>query len=417
MTFSSLKKIIEDLKKLEELTVQCMKCGLCQSVCPLYQKDLLEQSVSRGKISLIESLFEGRIKDTKGVLRYIDYCILCGRCKRYCPSSVKTDEIFINAKSILRRINKLPFYQKFVLKTLIEHPNFIQNVEPAISVGIKVTSPKIKGEIRKIKFPFSKNIESIKSKSFSNSFGGFNKAKHEKMRVIFYVGCAINYIYTNWGKAIVDTLNHFGVSVYVPNINYCCGIPAATMGEIDIYKKMVNKNLDWLESIEDAKYIITTCPTCQWGLFDLGSRILNRTIDSPALDIMVFLDEVLGIQIEPQNTKKSTLHIPCHYDHSKDDSLVEFIKRNISSDFNPLDDQGCCGFGGTFSIKHSKKSQEVGSSKIDEIKREGYKILYTPCPGCAIQLTDLMVENNCDVDVKHPIEDLYESIKGERINE
>ncbi|MBC7197334.1 MAG: (Fe-S)-binding protein, partial [Deferribacterales bacterium] len=48
--------LIKELKELEELVLQCMKCGTCQAHCPLYQKDLLESTVARGKISLIESV-------------------------------------------------------------------------------------------------------------------------------------------------------------------------------------------------------------------------------------------------------------------------------------------------------------------------------------------------------------------------
>ncbi len=393
--------------------MQCMKCGICQSVCPLYEKDVLETSVSRGKISLVESIFEKRLDKTEGVLKYLDYCILCGRCKRYCPSNVQTDEIFIEAKGILRKVNKLPAYQKAILKAAIEKPGLIESFEPIISTSMKLISSEVKPDIRKLKFPMPKNVVSIKSKSFTLSFGGLNKAKNEKMRVIFYPGCAISYMYTSWGEAIIKTLNYYGVSVYVPKINICCGIPAATMGEKELYEKMVNKNLDWFESIKDAKYIITACPTCQWGLSDLGVRITKRTIDIPMVDIMVFLDEVLNIKPTTRETKKATLHIPCHYDHSKDDELISFIKENIASNFKPLDNQSCCGFGGTFNLKHPKDSKEVGNPKVEEIKKDKYETLYTPCPGCAMQLTDLTINAGCNIDVKHPIEDIYEGIKGE----
>ncbi len=409
----TLKKIVEDLKNLEDMTMQCMKCGICQSVCPLYEKDVFEPSVSRGKISLVESIYEGRIDKTAGVLKYLDYCILCGRCKRYCPSSVKTDEIFVKAKATLRKINKLPAYQKAILKTAIEKPKLIESFEPLISAGMKIASSKVKSDIRKLKFPAPKNMASIKPKPFTSLFGGLNKAKNEKMRVIFYPGCAISYIYTNWGEAIVKTLNHFGVSVYVPKTNKCCGIPAATMGEMELYEKMVNENLNWFESIKDADYIITACPTCQWGLSDLGARIAKRTIETPMIDIVVFLSDVLNIKIEANNIENSTLHIPCHYDHTKDNALVSFIQSNVSAQMKPLNNQSCCGFGGTFNLKHPKDSKDVGNTKIEEIKQGKFDTLYTPCPGCAMQLTDLTVDANCSINVKHPIETLYEQIKGE----
>ncbi len=49
-------------------------------------------------------------------------------------------------------------------------------------------------------------------------------------------------IFTDWGEKIIKLLNKLGVTVIVPDINYCCGIPAATMGNIDIMKKLLNQN-------------------------------------------------------------------------------------------------------------------------------------------------------------------------------
>lgn len=81
----------------------------------------------------------------------------------------------------------------------------------------------------------------MKSKPFSETHGGLHPAKggDERDTVLFYPGCAINFIYTDWGgEAVVKVLNHFGVSVHVPpHTNICCGVPAATMGELELYKK------------------------------------------------------------------------------------------------------------------------------------------------------------------------------------
>ncbi len=29
--------LIDELKELEQLVIKCMKCGMCQAVCPLYK--------------------------------------------------------------------------------------------------------------------------------------------------------------------------------------------------------------------------------------------------------------------------------------------------------------------------------------------------------------------------------------------
>lgn len=406
-----LKRIVDELKELESLTLQCMKCGVCQSVCPLYQKDFFEPSVARGKISLIEALYQGRIESVPGVIKYLDYCILCGRCKRFCPSSVNIDEIFVRAKGILREIDELPFYQKALLKSLIESADFLTNFQPVISVGMKLVS-KSAGEsgLRTVKFPIKKSVAPVSPKSFNAIFGGLNRAESEKMRVIFYPGCAISYIFVEWGEAVVGVLNHFGVSVYVPEKNRCCGIPAATMGEIDMYKKMAKLNHDWFSSIDDAEYVITACPTCGYGLFDLGVRVAGLESSKKHMDIMVFLKEILNVKLNKKTKGRSTLHIPCHYEHEYDKTLIGELSE-LNGEFEPLENQSCCGFGGTFSLKHPGDSKEVGAAKMDEVKSKGFEKLYSPCPGCVMQLSELALDRGVDVKVEHPVMDFYRLIK------
>ncbi len=409
----SLRGIAEDLKSLEDLTMQCMKCGLCQAVCPLYEKDLVETSVSRGKISLIELLYQGKLKESDNIFKYIDYCILCGRCMRSCPSGVRTDEIILRARHTLRKINKLPRWQKAILETVIKHPELIAEIQPILSIGINLASSTPKENVKSLKFPTSRNIASVKPISFTSIHGGLNKAKNEQMRVIFYPGCAITFMYINWGKAVVETLKHFGVSVYVPKVNKCCGIPAATTGDIHLYERMVKENIGWFNSIKDASYIITSCPTCQYALGDLAERMGVEKSKVPMVDIIVFLSDVLNVDIKGFDVR-ATLHIPCHYDHTKDETLSNFVKSNISTNFNPLENQNCCGFGGTFNLKYYSDSLKVGEGKINEIREKGYEVLLTPCPGCAMQLTDLTVKAGCNVDIRHPIELIYQSIKEQK---
>src|SRR5512143_730074 len=118
----AVKEVVQELKELEGLIVQCSRCGTCQSVCPLYRKDWQESAVARGKIFLIESLADGKLDDAAKIFKYLDYCILCGRCKTNCPSGVQTDQIFLKAKGILRKVNRLPAWQKLALKVAMRHP-------------------------------------------------------------------------------------------------------------------------------------------------------------------------------------------------------------------------------------------------------------------------------------------------------
>lgn len=399
-----MEDLIKELKELEELILKCMKCGTCQAHCPLYQKDLLESTVARGKISLIESVYEGRIEDAGKILKHLDYCILCGRCKENCPSGVKTDEIFLKAKGILRKIEKLPYWGKAVLKIVMEKPELLARVAPLMHIGMKFGAKRVKNDIFKPIFgSFSnRNVKQIAKTPFSKSHGGFNFAQNEKMKVYFYPGCAVNYIFPEWGEAIVKVLNHFGVSVYVPNVNKCCGIPAATLGELAIYKKMVTENLDEINK-SDYDYVITCCPTCQYALSEMGPKITEKSPNKPFYDILMFLDEVLKVDFSVDLGEKFSLHTPCHYLNSKKTKLREHLGNNINGEFIILENQNCCGFGGTFNMKKYNDSKAVGMSKAEEVKEKEVKKLFTPCPGCAMQLIDAVTEVDSDTAVEHPI--------------
>ena len=415
-----VEKVVQELKELEELIVQCSRCGTCQSVCPLYRKDWQESSVARGKIFLIEALYGGRLEDASKILKYLDYCILCGRCKRDCPSGVQTDQIFLKAKGILRQVNRLPAWQKLVLKVAMRHPKLLATMSPLFHLGLRMGTKKVDDGVFK---PFGlyslligemshRHIVDMPAKALTSRYGGLNKAENETMRVIFYPGCAATLIYVNWGVAIIETLKHFGVSVYVPEANKCCGIPSATMGEMDIYRTQVAENFDYFDTIADADTIVTCCPTCEYGLGASGQRETGRLRAKKMMDIVLFLAEVLKVKL-PQKVKldgSSTLHIPCHYDHDKDRVLRQFIIDNFETEYQDLENQSCCGFGGTFSIKNYPHTKQLGQLKADEVKAKGHEHLFTACPGCAMNLTDATWSEGVHVKATHPVVEIYERL-------
>jgi len=130
------------------------------------------------------------------------------------------------------------------------------------------------------------------------------------------------------------------------------------------------------------------------------------------MDIVLFLAEVLQVKL-PQKIKldgSTTLHVPCHYDHDKESVLRQFIVDNFDTQYQDLENQSCCGFGGTFSIKNYPHTRQISQLKADEIKAKGHAHLFTACPGCAMNLTDATVTAGLPVKATHPVVAIYESI-------
>ena len=98
---SSLKELTRLMKELEDQLVTCMRCGLCQAVCPLFAETGREADVARGKLALLYGLAQEILKNPQGVQDHLNRCLLCGSCAANCPSGVKVLDIFIKARAIL----------------------------------------------------------------------------------------------------------------------------------------------------------------------------------------------------------------------------------------------------------------------------------------------------------------------------
>ena len=60
---SDLQKLARRLLALEDRIAACMKCGLCQAVCPMFGATMMEADVARGKLALIDNLAHEMFND------------------------------------------------------------------------------------------------------------------------------------------------------------------------------------------------------------------------------------------------------------------------------------------------------------------------------------------------------------------
>src|SRR5574344_2074779 len=78
---------------------KCSKCGLCQSVCPVYKVTGNDCAVSRGKFIMLNGVIKGDLKLSKNINKYLDMCLKCNACKEFCPSDIDAKQMFTTAKS------------------------------------------------------------------------------------------------------------------------------------------------------------------------------------------------------------------------------------------------------------------------------------------------------------------------------
>ena len=98
---ADVRDLARMLRELQDQLGVCMRCGMCQSVCPLYGETGREADVARGKLALLDGLARELFHDPAGVEERMHRCLLCGSCAANCPSGVRVLDIFIKARAIL----------------------------------------------------------------------------------------------------------------------------------------------------------------------------------------------------------------------------------------------------------------------------------------------------------------------------
>lgn len=436
---SDMKKLAQLMGELEEQLVVCMRCGMCQAVCPLFAVTGKESDVARGKLALLDGLLNKMFEDPKGVYERLNKCLLCGSCATNCPSGVKALEIFMKARIILTGFMGLSPAKKLILRGMLSHPEAFDRLlewgskfqglftKPASDIlgtsCSRIASPLLKDRhfVPLASVPFHRIVPSMNTPAGSSG-----------IRVAFFTGCLIDKIYPNVAQAALDIFSFHGIGVFIPEGQGCCGIPAISSGDAESFDKLLLYNIEKYSS-DDFDYLLTACATCTstikkiWPIMvnagssdDLKSKV--EKISDKTLDINQFLVSIIGV--EPEDEEKAsinkddavtiTYHDPCHLKKSLGVSAEPriMIRSNNRYKLSEMPEADwCCGMGGSFNLQYYEISADIGKRKVGNIKTADADVVATGCPACMIQISDMLSKANEKIAVKHPIEIYAESLK------
>lgn len=393
---------------------KCAKCGKCRSVCPVFIETGNESMVARGRISLAEALRNGEIFHTELLRDYLLSCKKCLRCSSICPSGVDYDFIIQTMLDDLANHLGIWLIPRIVFRLFLPRRWLFNLFLKTASIFQRLVPLKRHGTMRHLPFMFmgGRWIPPLAKKPVLKKYQTMKRIKHPQMRVGFYVGCLINYVYTDIADAVIEVLNHFGVEVIIPPEQLCCGIPARSLGDAKTARKLAEANIAVFEK-SNVDFIITACATCGRTLKRdylriLGDRCLKFT--DKVYDISEFIEKYFPYKTKPLDTK-TTYHDPCHLYWGQN---IAKQPRNIlrrSSEFQEMGNpERCCGGGGVFNLLHYDLSMKIGEHKASAIEKSGAKVVATGCPGCRLQIEDLLAARGSEVKCTHTIQVLRDAI-------
>ena len=329
---------MKELKDCKSQIHSCSKCGLCQSVCPIYKETGNDCTVSRGHFIMLKELINGKLKMSKTINRYLDLCLKCSACSNFCPSGINIVEIISLAKAEYfkkHRAEKLySFIQKFIL----------------LNIGL----------------------------NFLNLFSSKNKSKTFEKKVVYFGGCSSKL---EGNSHVVKLLNSLNVEVITPNFD-CCGLPFYLRGDMNSFYEYMQKFYKIYDKYKDYE-IVTTCASCEKALKMFAEQ--NKEKNLNIKNIFEYLKENnLSFELKGK-CKKVTFHKPCNLNNYEDIKWLLENTKNLEY-IEMKDYDKCCGLSGISNFKERKIMQNIFRNKYDNIKSTNANTVLTSCFGCQVAL-------------------------------
>ena len=245
-------------------------------------------------------------------------------------------------------------------------------------------------------------------------------------RVGLLVTCLVDLMRPSVGFAAVKLLEDAGCTVDVP-LQTCCGQPAFNSGDrkdaIEIAQKMI-------EAFEPYDYVVAPSGSCSGmvakhypELFHGDPNLSARAnaLAGKTHELVSFLTDVLGVtNVNAAYDGTVTYHDSCS---GLREMGVKSQPRNLLGTVDGLvlkemnENETCCGFGGTFSIKYGEISDSIVTKKVENVEQAGVHTLLAGDLGCLMNMAGKLQRRGSAIKVRHVAEVLAGMADGPAIGE
>lgn len=398
-----MKKLIDYKEEIHK----CSKCGLCQSVCPVYKVTGNDCAVSRGKFIMLNGIIKGDLKLNKNINKYLDMCLKCNACKDFCPSDINAKKIFLAAKAeyfnkarnskFIKILNSAPAFNFFMnlIKLFTNTYRFLR-----FDKILKNFYPVL------LKSNFGKKI--ILMNEFVNAphpnppplVGRENLSpltSHFSLKIVYFTGCINEHINPRTKIAAENVLSKMGVKI-LPAKFQCCGVPFLSCGNAEQFKKQADFNISQIP--DDFDYFLTDCASCQNAFKEYRNYIddekLLKKLDKileKSMNINEFVIQNIK-SIEFSEKTSFTFHKPCHLNNVS--FLEEFLGKAKNVEYIEMKEfDKCCGFSGEFAVKNPEISRQISAQKAQNALETKADYILTSCPSCILGLNQGLIGAKC----------------------
>lgn len=397
-----------------QLLEQCVKCGTCRHVCPVFSVTNGEGGAARGKLGVLHYLYRDGQRFSRETVDLLRECVMCGSCQDACSRQVPILEILAAARQKALAEGTESGLKQLGLKMMADNDNW------SFAAGLADLVPETSGLTLKLPF-MTRHWPKPDAMGLQRPGGYFAPMGEKRFDVFYFPGCATRHIFSGTGRKLVHILNRIGIGVRMDEQQVCCGFPHQSAGDRATADQLAAENRIVIGRHEDnVRYLVTGCATC-------GSR-LKQLYAEEFTDLRILdINELLVAEMDALRTSGLVeleekvpviYHDPCHLAKHQGVRQQPRTLLSLFAEVVGLDQAvSCCGFGGSFSVFESALSQQIGDMKATHIEQSGRDVrtndptVVTSCPGCIIQITDALRRNGMQNPVVHIVELLYRALE------
>lgn len=359
---------------------QCILCGRCLEVCPLFAATEREELSPRAKFNLARYISEhpGEL-DRVSASKLAEMCLCCGRCEKACPQGLCAPHLAAGLRAMH------PDMTSWMWRQWIKRGKLLWPAAMALS-GL-APGPLRQG---RLETAFTK-LEALKTGGVKEpwlSVDAWDQSARGES-VVLFPGCVADNVRKGWTRKAETILKNLGYDVQRRPKWDCCAATMGHAGLMDVQLVMQKANVDAWRKAGRPK-VVTFCATCHNGLTgyaqvpELGWEDGEETLWLDSLAPLASLWGETSFSVDADKAPERVhYHTPCHDLGGGD---LEFLAHAVNGRMGKASTDQCCGMGGVMQLTEGGLTERVaadcwaffGAAEGDE--------LVTACSGCVTQL-------------------------------
>lgn len=230
------------------------------------------------------------------------------------------------------------------------------------------------------------------------------------MIVDLFIPCFIDQVYPQVGMNMVKIFEKLGVGVDYNTEQTCCGQMAFNSGFWEDARQMGEK---FIRDFSNNRYIVAPSASCVGMVRNYYTEMFNNTslhnqykqIQKNIYEFSDFLVNVLNVEdIGAEFNSVITYHDACaaireYGIKQQPRKLLSHVKGLQLNEMK--DNEVCCGFGGTFSVKFEPISTAMGQQKVQNAIDSGAEYIVSTEASCLMHLQGYISKHKLPIKTMH----------------